>query len=105
MGWMRSPSAPSSSRWSAAARHSRRRRPRCGPRWTTSRRASAPWRTGSPLQPALAYAPRDLEAMDHEVGQLAARQAQFEEEEIILLEEEEPLDVALAEHQTTLEVL
>ena len=57
------------------------------------------------MRSALAYAPRDLEAMDHEVGQLAARQAQFEEEEIILLEEEEPLDVALAEHQTTLEGL
>jgi predicted nucleic acid-binding Zn-ribbon protein len=52
-----------------------------------------------------AYAPRDLEAMDHEVGQLAARQARFEEEEITLLEEEEPLDVALADHQATLENL
>lgn len=47
-----------------------------------------------------AFAPRDLEAMDHEVRQLADRQTKFEEEEIALLEEEEPMDVALAEHQT-----
>ncbi len=44
-------------------------------------------------------ASRDLQAMDHEVHQLEARQAQFEEEEIALLEEEEPLDAVLAEHQ------
>jgi predicted nucleic acid-binding Zn-ribbon protein len=44
-------------------------------------------------------ASRDLQAMDHEVHQLEARQAHFEEEEIALLEEEEPLDLDLAEHQ------
>ena len=37
-------------------------------------------------------ASRDLQAMDHEVHQLADRQAQFEEDELALLEEEEPLD-------------
>ncbi|MGA3146240.1 MAG: hypothetical protein ABSF33_02055 [Acidimicrobiales bacterium] len=44
-------------------------------------------------------ASRDLQAMDKEVHQLASRQAQFEEEEIALLEEEEPLDAVLAAHQ------
>jgi hypothetical protein len=43
-------------------------------------------------------ASRDLQAMDQEVHHLEARQAVFEEEEITLLEEEEPLDVILAEH-------
>jgi len=42
---------------------------------------------------------RDLQAMDHEVHQLEARQATFEEEELVLLEEEEPLDQVLAGHQ------
>ncbi|MGA2838066.1 MAG: C4-type zinc ribbon domain-containing protein [Acidimicrobiales bacterium] len=44
-------------------------------------------------------AARDLQAMDHEVGQLAERQHSLEDEEILLMEEEEPLDVALAEQQ------
>ncbi len=43
---------------------------------------------------------RDLQAMDHEVQQLATRQAEFEDEEIVLLEEEEPLDTVLEEHRT-----
>ena len=38
--------------------------------------------------------------MDHEVGQLAERQRVLEDEEIVLMEEEEPLDVALADHQS-----
>jgi uncharacterized protein len=42
---------------------------------------------------------RDLQAMDHEVQQLAARQAQFEDEEMALLEEEDPVDAALSEHR------
>jgi hypothetical protein len=46
-------------------------------------------------------AARDLQAMDHEVGQLADRQHDLEEEEILLMEEEEPLDIALAEHRAT----
>ncbi len=46
-------------------------------------------------------ASRDLLAMDQEVHQLSARQAQFEDDEIALLEEEEPFDSLLAEHQAT----
>jgi predicted nucleic acid-binding Zn-ribbon protein len=46
-------------------------------------------------------ASRDLQAMDLEVHHLAARQVQFEEEEMALLEEEEPLDL-LAEEYTEL---
>jgi uncharacterized protein len=44
-------------------------------------------------------ASRDLQAMDHEVHHLSARQAQFEEEEIALLEEEEPFDSLQVEHE------
>ncbi len=44
-------------------------------------------------------ASRDLLAMDEEVHQLSARQAQFEEDEIALLEEEEPFDSQLLEHE------
>ncbi|MGO8871955.1 MAG: zinc ribbon domain-containing protein [Acidimicrobiales bacterium] len=50
-------------------------------------------------------ASRELQAMDLEVQHLAARQAQLEEEEILLLEEEEPLDGQLAEHEATAEAL
>jgi predicted nucleic acid-binding Zn-ribbon protein len=46
-------------------------------------------------------AARDLQAMDHEVGQLAGRQRQLEDEELLLVEEEEPLDAALAEQEVT----
>jgi len=42
-------------------------------------------------------ASRDLQAMDHEVVQLAERQSQLEEEELILLEEQDPLDARLDE--------
>jgi uncharacterized protein len=41
-------------------------------------------------------ASRELQAMDHEVHQLAERQSGLEEEEIVLLEEEDPLDTELA---------
>ena len=44
-------------------------------------------------------ASRDLQAMDQEVQHLADRQSRFEEDELVLLEEEEPLDTVLAEHQ------
>ena len=44
-------------------------------------------------------ASRDLQAMDQEVQHLAVRQSRFEEEELALLEEEEPLDTELAEQQ------
>jgi predicted nucleic acid-binding Zn-ribbon protein len=50
-------------------------------------------------------AARDLQAMDHEVHQLGARQAQFEDEEIALLEEEEPFDAVLAEHRAAVAAL
>jgi predicted nucleic acid-binding Zn-ribbon protein len=43
-------------------------------------------------------ASRDILAMDEEVQHLAERQAQFEEDELALVEEEDPLDVALAEN-------
>jgi uncharacterized protein len=43
---------------------------------------------------------RDLQAMDHEVHQLGDRMSHLEEEELVLLEEEEPLDAVLAEHQS-----
>lgn len=46
-------------------------------------------------------AARDLQAMDHEVHQLGARQSEFEDEELALLEEEEPLDAVLEEHRKT----
>ncbi len=51
------------------------------------------------MQTGEVSASRDLQAMDREVHQLASRQAEFEEEEILLLEEEEPLDAVLAGHQ------
>lgn len=44
-------------------------------------------------------ASRDLQAMDQEVQHLAVRQSRFEEEELALLEEEEPLDTELADQQ------
>jgi hypothetical protein len=44
-------------------------------------------------------ASRDLQAMDQEVQHLAERQSRFEEEELALLEEEEPMDTLLAEHR------
>ena len=44
-------------------------------------------------------ASKDLQAMDHEVNQLAERQRSLEDEQLILMEEEEPLDEALAAHR------
>jgi predicted nucleic acid-binding Zn-ribbon protein len=41
---------------------------------------------------------RDLQAMDHEVHQLRARMAQLEEDQLVLMEEQEPLDAVLVEH-------
>jgi predicted nucleic acid-binding Zn-ribbon protein len=43
---------------------------------------------------------RDLQAMDHEVHQLGERMAALEEEELALLEEQEPLDVVLEGHRS-----
>jgi uncharacterized protein len=46
-------------------------------------------------------ASKDLQAMDHEVGQLADRQRGLEDEELVLMEEQEPLDAELARHGAT----
>ncbi len=45
-------------------------------------------------------ASRDLQAMDHEVQHLSLRQSELEEEDIALLEEEEPLDALLEDHRS-----
>ena len=44
-------------------------------------------------------ASKDLQAMDHEGGQLAERQRGLEDEELVLMEEQEPLDAALTLHR------
>jgi hypothetical protein len=46
-------------------------------------------------------ASKDLQAMDHEVGQLAERERGLEDEELVLMEEQEPLDAELALHRAT----
>jgi len=51
------------------------------------------------MRDGVVTAARDLQAVDHEVGQLAERERVLEDEEIVLMEEEEPLDVALADHE------
>ncbi len=53
------------------------------------------------MRTSVGVASRDLQAMDHEVRQLAERQRHLEEEEIMLLEEEDPLDEALVGHRRT----
>ncbi|HEX4219216.1 MAG TPA: hypothetical protein VHZ02_12640, partial [Acidimicrobiales bacterium] len=50
-------------------------------------------------------ASRDLQAMDTEVHHLAERQAALEEQELELLEEEDPLDTALAENTSAAEAM
>lgn len=50
-------------------------------------------------------ASRDLQAMDTEVHHLAERQAVLEEQELELLEEEDPLDTALAENTSAAEAM
>jgi hypothetical protein len=50
-------------------------------------------------------ASRDLQAMDHEVHQLAERQSHLEEEELVLLEEQEPLDTRLGQDRAALAAL
>jgi predicted nucleic acid-binding Zn-ribbon protein len=51
------------------------------------------------MRSGVVSAARDLQAVDHEVGQLADRERTLEDQELVLMEEEEPLDVALAGHQ------
>ncbi|HEX7443943.1 MAG TPA: C4-type zinc ribbon domain-containing protein, partial [Acidimicrobiales bacterium] len=46
-------------------------------------------------------ASKDLQAMDHEVNQLAERERSLEDEQLAVMEEEEPLDEALAAHRAT----
>jgi len=46
-------------------------------------------------------ASKDLQAIDHEVGQLVERQRGLEDEELVLMEEQEPLDAELALHRAT----
>ena len=50
-------------------------------------------------------ASRDLQAMDTEVHHLAERQSALEEAELELLEEEDPLDTALAENTSAAEAM
>jgi predicted nucleic acid-binding Zn-ribbon protein len=47
------------------------------------------------MQSGAISASRDLQAMDHEVNQLSDRQSHLEEDELVLLEEQEPLDSLL----------
>jgi predicted nucleic acid-binding Zn-ribbon protein len=53
------------------------------------------------MQSGAVSASKDLQAVDHEVTQLAERQRSLEDEELVLMEEEEPLDQALAAHRAT----
>jgi len=50
-------------------------------------------------------ASKDLQAVDHEVGQLAERQRHLEDDELELMEIEEPLDAALALHRAVADEL
>ncbi|HLJ09229.1 MAG TPA: hypothetical protein VKX24_11885, partial [Acidimicrobiia bacterium] len=54
------------------------------------------------LLSARGAAGRDLQAIEGEVAQLATRLDQLEEEELALMEEQEPLDLALAGHRAEL---
>jgi hypothetical protein len=49
------------------------------------------------MQSGTISASRDLQAMDHEVHQLSDRQSRLEEDELVLLEEQEPVDSRLGE--------
>jgi predicted nucleic acid-binding Zn-ribbon protein len=57
------------------------------------------------MQSGAVSASRDLQAMDHEVHQLADRQSHLEEEELVLLEEQEPLDQRLEQDRAALAAL
>jgi hypothetical protein len=59
----------------------------------------------SRMRTGTGYSTRDLQAMDHEINQLADRQAGLEDDELALLEEEEPLDSVLAEQASTVDGL
>ena len=51
------------------------------------------------MQSGAVTASKDLQAMDHEVTQLAERQRVREDEELVLVEEQEPFDESLASHR------
>jgi len=57
------------------------------------------------MQSGAVSASRDLQAMDHEVHQLAERQSHLEEEELVLVEEQEPLDTRLGVDRAALAAL
>jgi predicted nucleic acid-binding Zn-ribbon protein len=57
------------------------------------------------MQSGAVSASRDLQAMDHEVHQLTDRQSHLEEEELVLLEEQEPLDLKLEQDRAALAAL
>ncbi len=57
------------------------------------------------MQSGTITASRDLQAMDHEVVQLAERQSSLEDAELVLLEEQEPLDARLDEDRRALAAL
>ncbi len=57
------------------------------------------------MQSGAITASRDLQAMDHEVVQLAERQSNLEDDELVLLEEQDPLDARLAEDRKALAAL
>lgn len=57
------------------------------------------------MQSGAVSASRDLQAMDHEVHQLAERQSHLEEDELVLLEEQEPLDAQLVQDHAALAAL
>jgi predicted nucleic acid-binding Zn-ribbon protein len=57
------------------------------------------------MQSGAVSASRDLQAMDHEVHQLVDRQSHLEEEELVLLEEQEPLDLRLEQDRAALAAL
>jgi predicted nucleic acid-binding Zn-ribbon protein len=59
----------------------------------------------SRMRTGTGYSTRDLQAMDHEVSSLAGHQRHLEEQELGLLEEQEPLDNEAAEYRGALDGL
>jgi predicted nucleic acid-binding Zn-ribbon protein len=57
------------------------------------------------MQSGAVSASRELQAMDHEVRQLADRQSHLEEEELVLMEEQEPFDAQLGGDRASLATL
>jgi uncharacterized protein len=57
------------------------------------------------MQSGTITASRDLQAMDHEVVQLAERQSHLEDDELVLVEAQDPLDARLDEARQALDAL